>query len=118
MNKEALKGHSELIILSALAKQPMHGYALSEYIKDEMAEAFKFGVGMLYPLLHKLEKEKLIHGEWQSWGGVSGQTGSASGGSRRVYSLTRKGQKTLASKKRDWARFTATINSFVNPSIA
>lgn len=108
MNKESLKGHSELIILSALAKQPMHGYALSEHIKDEMAEAFKFGVGMLYPLLHKLEQEKLIQGEWQSFGGAS----------RRVYSLTKKGQKSLASKKREWAKFTSTINSFVNPATA
>jgi len=55
MNQQLLKGHSRLLVLAALNKQPMHGYALSEYLQVEMAEAFKFGVGMIYPLLHKLE---------------------------------------------------------------
>lgn len=103
-NPQALKGHSRLIVLAALARQPMHGYALSEYLKDEMADLFKFGVGMLYPLLHQLEKEKLIMGKWQQ----------LVGSDRRVYSLTKKGQKELEAKKAEWLVMTNLVGKLVN----
>lgn len=104
MHKELLKGHSALLVLGALAQKPMHGYALSEYLKDAMAENFRFGVGMLYPLLHKLEQDKLIEGKWET---LAGQE-------RRVYSLTRKGKKILAAKQREWRSFSALVTKMVN----
>lgn len=104
MNQQLLKGASRLLVLSALAKRPMHGYALSEYLKDEMAEAFKFGVGMLYPLLHQLEKEKLIVGKWEKLAGAD----------RRVYSLTKKGQKQLAAKRAEWLMMTNLVGKMVH----
>jgi DNA-binding PadR family transcriptional regulator len=104
MNQQLLKGASRLLVLSALAKRPMHGYALSEYLKDEMAEAFKFGVGMLYPLLHQLEKEKLIVGKWETLAGAD----------RRVYALTKKGQKQLTAKKAEWLAMTSLVGKMVH----
>lgn len=104
MNKELLKGHSQLIILAALAKQPMHGYVLSEYLKLEMPDSFKFGVGMLYPLLHTMEKKKLITGEWKDWVGVQ----------RRVYTLTKQGKKDLETKKKEWLAFSSLVGQLVN----
>lgn len=103
MKKELLKGHSELLVLAALAHAPMHGYALSEYLKDEMADAFRFGVGMLYPLLHKLEQDKLIEGKWET---LAGQE-------RRVYTLTKKGKKALADMTREWVSFTSLVSKAV-----
>lgn len=103
MNKELLKGHSELIVLAALASNPMHGYALSEQIKAQMPESFKFGVGMLYPLLHRLEQKDLIVGSWQD----SGQQ------KRRVYSVTKQGKKTLATKKVEWQQFHQLVTKLV-----
>lgn len=104
MNHQLLKGASRLLVLTALAKHPMHGYALSEYLKDEMAEAFKFGVGMLYPLLHQLEKEKLIVGKWERLAGAD----------RRVYALTKKGQKQLAAKRAEWLAMTNLVGKMVH----
>lgn len=104
MNKEFLKGHSELIILAALAKQPMHGYALSEYIQTEASEMFKFGVGMLYPLLHRLEQRKLIQGRWVN------QKGS----DRRVYSLTIQGKRILTEKRNEWRQFSQMMEHFIH----
>lgn len=103
MNKESLKGHSELIILSALAARPMHGYALSEYLKEQMPEAFSFGAGMIYPLLHKLEQKKLVTGEWKDVGGTS----------RRVYTLTKQGKKMHDAKKREWQAFAKLMTKMV-----
>ena len=99
MNQQLLKGHSRLLILAALNKRPMHGYALSEYLKEEMAEAFKFGVGMLYPLLHSLEKDGFIVGKWEEFAGLR----------KRVYHLTKKGKKELAAKTREWQTMSKMV---------
>lgn len=104
MNTQLLKGHSRLLILAALKKQPMHGYALSEYLKEEMAEAFKFGVGMLYPLLHKLEQEKFIKGQWEEFAGLK----------KRVYYLTNRGAKELAAKTKEWELMSTMVWRLVN----
>ncbi len=104
MDRQNLKGHSQLIVLAALARQPMHGYALSEYLKTEMDAVFKFGVGMLYPLLHQLEKDKLIVGKWQQ----------VAGADRRVYSLTKKGQKKLKEKRAEWNTMSSLVGKLVH----
>lgn len=82
----------------------MHGYALSEYLKDEMADTFKFGVGMLYPLLHTLEKEKCIIGFWQESGGMR----------KRVYRITHKGKKELVKKRQEWNELSLLIRNVIN----
>jgi len=107
MNKEQLKGHSELIILGALAVRPMHGYALSQYLKDELADQFKFGVGMLYPILHRLEQKKLITGEWKQ----------VLGADRKVYSLTRQGRKAYQEKKQEWLTFSSLVKNVIHPVV-
>lgn len=103
MDSQALKGHSELLILAALAQYPMHGYALSEYLKQHTDETFKFGVGMIYPMLHKLEQKKFIKGEWRQ----------VLGADRRIYSLTRQGKKMLQAKKREWFVFSSLVTKMV-----
>lgn len=103
MNQQLLKGHSRLLILAALNKRPMHGYALSEYLKEEMAEAFKFGVGMIYPLLHSLEKEKYLIGRWEEFGGLR----------KRVYHVTKKGKKELATKTQEWLSLSGIMGKFI-----
>ncbi|MBI3115472.1 MAG: PadR family transcriptional regulator [Candidatus Kerfeldbacteria bacterium] len=106
MNRELLKGHSELIILAALAQRPMHGYSLSEHIKSQVPETFKFGVGMIYPLLHRLEQKNLIRGVWQGPGGMR----------RRVYSLTARGKKALAAKRDEWQTFQSMMTNVAIPT--
>ena len=104
MNQQLLKGHSRLLILAALHKRPMHGYALSEFLKEEMAETFKFGVGMLYPLLHKLEKDKYIVGRWEESAGLR----------KRVYRLTKQGERELREKKREWNNMSLLVRNVIN----
>lgn len=104
MDQQLLKGHSRLLILAALRTQPMHGYALSEYLKEEMANTFKFGVGMLYPLLHKLEKEQYIVGRWEDTTGLR----------KRVYHLTPKGKKELQQKKAEWNSMSLLVRNIIN----
>ncbi len=111
MNSQSLKGHSELLILAALAQTPMHGYALSGYLKGQILE-FKFGVGMIYPLLHKLEQKKQIKGEWKQVLGADPSTSLRT--SRRVYSLTKQGKKALEAKKKEWRTFSNLVTKIVS----
>ncbi|MBI2984217.1 MAG: PadR family transcriptional regulator [Candidatus Kerfeldbacteria bacterium] len=104
LNREILKGHSQLIILAALARRPMHGYALSEHLRQRMPESFRFGVGMIYPLLHRMEKDKLIRGRWQR----------ILGADRKVYALTHRGQRMLAAKKHDWRLFSSLVSRMIH----
>lgn len=104
MDQQLLKGHSRLLILAALQTRPMHGYALSEYLKEEMAETFKFGVGMLYPLLHKLEKEQCIAGRWDGAGKLR----------KRIYHITPRGKNELRKKKHEWNSMSLLVQNVIN----
>lgn len=103
--RELLKGHSETIILSALADGAKHGYAISQHIKTETSNQFSFTPGMLYPLLHALENKKLIQAKWLE---------SRSGPKRKVYSITTKGKRTLALQTLEWKNFSILINGLVH----
>jgi len=98
---------TETIILSALAIHPMHGYALSGILRKELPQTFKFGVGMLYPILHKLEKRQLIVGEWRD---VAGQQ-------KKVYSLTKKGKKEQTELAKQWAAFSGVVSKFIKRTV-
>ena len=53
---------NEVLILSTLSSGPHHGYQLALEIEDRSGGAFRFKHGTLYPILHKLENDKLIQG--------------------------------------------------------
>lgn len=103
MNKEILKGHSELLVLTALSAGPLHGYALSQKLQQALPDLFRFGMGMIYPLLHKLEKKKLIVSDWQEFAGLK----------RRMYRLTRQGQRELVKQKNEWQLFNAGVTKIL-----
>ena len=95
MSGEALKGHLELLLLAALRPGPAHGYAIIEQLKQRSGGTFDLPEGTIYPALHRLEHQGLIESEWSQ----------ASGRRRRVYRLTRSGQRALGEKTKGWQTF-------------
>ena len=95
MGGEALKGHLELLLLAALRPGPAHGYAIIEQLKQRSGGTFDLPEGTIYPALHRLEHQGLIESEWSQ----------ASGRRRRVYRLTRRGQRALGEKTTAWQTF-------------
>jgi len=87
---------NEDLILSILSEGKKHGYQLALEIEDKSAGMFLFKHGTLYPILHKLEKDKLIKGTWKK-----------EGPRRKVkyYVLTAEGKKQLARDIGDWQIF-------------
>ena len=100
MRGEILKGHLELLVLSALHSGPGHGYRIIRDIGDRSAGEFELQEGTVYPALHRLEKSGYVTSSWSQVGGRR----------RRVYRLSRKGRTVLAEQERDWRRFERAMN--------
>ncbi len=95
-----LKGHLDMIVLAALAPGPAHGYAVIEEIKRRSGGAFDLPEGTIYPVLHRLEEAGLLSGRWVT---------ADSGRRRRVYTLTRRGERELSDRRAVWERFSDAI---------
>jgi PadR family transcriptional regulator, regulatory protein PadR len=92
MKAEALRGHLDLLVLSALESGPLHGYVLIGELRQRSEGAFDLPEGTVYPALHRLERAGLLTSRWMAAGGRR----------RRVYQLSRKGKKALADERRAW----------------
>ncbi len=108
---ELLKGTTPGLVLALLAEQPMHGYELAKAIEERSAGALSLGQGVLYPTLHRLERESLITGQWMARSG---------GPERRVYRLTPAGHAALVARRAEWAAFAGVVNRVLwpQPSLA
>ena len=99
-----LKGHLDMIVLAALAAGPAHGYAVIEQIRRTTGQAFDLPEGTIYPALHRLEQDSLLSSKWVT---------AESGRRRRVYALTRRGERALAEQRAIWDQFTAAIGGLL-----
>ncbi|EKD79033.1 MAG: transcriptional regulator, PadR-like protein family [uncultured bacterium] len=104
INKELLKGSSDILLLKILADKPLYGYEIAKQIKQLSDDVLAMGEGTLYPLLHRLEQAKLLESFWQD----------ANGRKRKYYALTAQGKKILETKTAEWKAFTEAINSIVS----
>jgi PadR family transcriptional regulator len=92
------------LILKILAPQPLHGWAVSQRLKQVSGEVLQVSDGSLYPALHKLEQEGWIKAEWKP---------SENNRRAKFYSLTRPGRKHLEREAANWKRLSAAISQVV-----
>src|SRR5487761_1635913 len=97
---DLLQGTLDLLILKTLALEPQHGWGIGQRIQQASNDALLIGQGSLYPALHRLEYKGWSQAEW----GASENNRKA-----KFYSLTKTGQKQLASELKDWERLTIAI---------
>jgi PadR family transcriptional regulator, regulatory protein PadR len=101
---ELLQGTLDMLILKALQLEPMHGFGLSQRLRQMSSEVFQVEMGSLYPALVRLEKQGWVKGEW----GVTEANRKA-----RYYSLTAAGRKQLEEEKTQWELLSSTINAML-----
>jgi transcriptional regulator len=94
------QGTLELLILKALALQPLHGWALSERLQQVSRDALQLGQGSLYPALHRLEREGLIKASWRT---------TDANRRAKYYELTRTGRTRLETATKSWRRLVAVV---------
>src|SRR3984893_1378336 len=107
MEGEMIKGHLDMIVLAALAAGPAHGYAVIEEIRRRSGRAFDLPEGTVYPALHRLEQAGLLASRWGT---------AESGRRRRVYALTRRGERALAERRAVWRQFSDAIRGVLKPT--
>ena len=89
------------LILAVIAQNDCHGYEIVQRVNELSDGVFRWREGTVYPALHRLEKQSLIAGEWQS---------ARKGRPRRVYSITQEGQDELLQQEREWSLFASSVN--------
>ncbi|HEX6453223.1 MAG TPA: helix-turn-helix transcriptional regulator [Trebonia sp.] len=99
--RERLKGHLDLLLLSVLRARPAHGYAIIAALRTRSEGTFDLPEGTVYPALHRLADAGLLASDWSD----------ADGRKRRVYALTAKGEAALAAERTEWKRFAGGVQS-------
>src|ERR1051325_3270937 len=98
--KDLLHGTLDLLVLRALAGEPMHGFALSRWIDQRTSGDLGIVDSALYKALNRLEDAGAVHAEW-----------GASNNNRRAkyYALTAKGRRQLRDEVATWKHYVATV---------
>jgi transcriptional regulator len=101
---ELLPGTLDLLILKALNRGALHGYAIMQALKERSDEVVQVGESSLYPALQRLLLNGWVKAEW----GASENNRRA-----RYYTLTPAGRKQLASERADLERMMAAIQKIL-----
>src|SRR5665213_1606706 len=104
MPRDPFSGHLEMLLLAAVRSQPMHGYAIIEYVRQASSGQFDYAEGTIYPALRRLEDDGLVRSRWSE----------TAGRQRRVYQVSREGKKALAGRRSEWERFTKGVEAVLD----
>ena len=97
---DLLQGTLDMLILKIVALGPVHGYGISQRIKQISKEVLQVQQGSLYPALHRLEKRGWLQADW----GESDNARQA-----KFYRLTAKGRKQLEAEQSNWDRLSGAV---------
>lgn len=97
---DLLQGTLDLLILKALAREPLHGWGISKRIQLLSGDVLSVQQGSLYPALHRLEHQGWIAAEWKD---------SDLGRSAKFYSLTQDGKRQLERELESWKRLSSAV---------
>ena len=100
-NPPFMSGVPELLLLRLLEQQEMYGYELVRAIRLATGEAITLGEGVIYPVLHGLERN----------GSLKSRRKTVAGRTRVYYSLTGKGSKRLGKLQSDWQRIQGGVST-------
>jgi PadR family transcriptional regulator PadR len=97
---ELLQGTLDVLVLRALSRGPMHGYAIARFIREGSGRAFRILDGALYTSLHRMEEKGWVEAEW----GISDR-----GKRAKFYALTPAGRRALRAEAASWERYVAAV---------
>lgn len=101
---DLLRGTVVPIVLSLLGERAMYGYEIVKRVDQRSGGVLQFKEGTLYPVLHKLEGQKLIKASWQE-----GDFGKP----RKYYQITAQGRRHLEKSRTEWAVMRSAVDLFL-----
>ena len=100
VSKELIAASTRPLVLSVLAKGESYGYAIIQRVRELSGGELQWSEGMLYPVLHRLEREKLILSSWKT---------SDNGRRRKYYRLSAKGTRAIDAERLQWYAVHETL---------
>lgn len=98
---DLLQGTLDMLILKIVALGPVHGYGISQRIRQISKEVLQVQQGSLYPALHRLEKRGWLQADWGE---------SDNGRQAKFYKLSANGRKQLVAEESNWNRLAKAIS--------
>ena len=105
LSKELVAASTVPLVLSVLTEGESYGYALIQRIRELSGGRIVWTEGMLYPVLHWMQKEKLIEAEWRE---------AESGRKRKYYRLLKEGRRALQTERQQWLTVHETLTNLWN----
>lgn len=100
LNKDLIAASSTPLVLAILAESDSYGYAIIQRVRELSGGAIEWTDGMLYPVLHRLERLGHIEARWEV---------AESGRKRKYYRVTAQGRDQLAEERRQWQAVDAAL---------
>jgi PadR family transcriptional regulator PadR len=100
-NPNFMNGVPELLILRLIGDREMYGYEIVQAIRERSGEAITLGEGVVYPVLHALERE----------GALKARRKTVNGRSRIYYAVTSEGSRRLTELAGTWTRLTKAVQA-------
>jgi DNA-binding PadR family transcriptional regulator len=93
INKDLVAASSTPLVLAILREEDSYGYAILKRVRELSGGEMEWTDGMLYPVLHRLERSGLVEARWDQ---------AESGRRRKYYRITEAGREQLAEERRQW----------------
>lgn len=100
INKDLMAASSTPIVLAILAEHDSYGYAILQRVKELSGGHLAWTDGMLYPVLHRLERLGLVEPRWET---------AETGRKRKYYRITAQGRDRLEEERKQWQAVDATL---------
>ena len=103
-----MQGTLHMLILKTLALEPMHGFGIGVRLEQISRGVFHVNAGSLFPALRRLERDRLIKGEWRT---------TENNRRAKYYALTADGRARLKQETRDWEEQITAIARILKASL-
>ena len=107
MSKTLIAATAKPVILSLLQKNESYGYRILQDVMELSGGTIDWSEALLYPVLHRLEKDGLIRSKWKK---------TAENRMRKYYFLTESGRAELESEKKRWLSIHAAFVRLWEPA--
>ena len=104
INKDLIAASSTPIVLAILTEGDSYGYAILQRVKELSGGRMEWTDGMLYPVLHRLERLGLVEARWEV---------AETGRRRKYYRITSRGRTQLVEERRQWQAVDETLRGIL-----
>lgn len=106
LDKDLVAASATPLVLGILAEGDLYGYAILKRVGELSGGNIRWTDGMLYPLLHRLERLGYVSSSWNT---------SEAGRRRKHYTITPSGREALAERQAQWTVVASALRQVWQP---